>query len=112
MEILNQDRRTMERRKHHRIKTHDLSIVVSDGLGLSDGVVSDISLSGIQVIDLPERINLTTWQLSVILTENRKLFRMNVSPIWFYTIDGKISLGVRIRNTPLGWADFILKHKT
>jgi len=101
----------MERRKDSRIKINTLSIVVSDGIAPSRGMISDLSLSGMRINNLPRRLNINTSQLSVILSENKKLFRMNVNPRWYFEQDGEISMGVKIANTPLRWVDFILKHE-
>ena len=101
----------MERRQHPRIQINNPLIVVSDGMGPSQGLVSDISASGLRIIDLPKRLDLDTNQLSVIFSEDTILFRMNVAPKWHREKDGRISMGVKITNIPLRWTDFILKHE-
>ena len=101
----------MERRQHPRIKINNPFIVVSDGMGPSQGLVSDISASGMQINNLPQRLNLEGNQLSVILSEDTKLFRMNVTPKWHREKDGRISMGVEIMNFPLRWKEFIQKYE-
>jgi hypothetical protein len=101
----------MERRKQSRIKTNNLSIVVSDGIGPSQGLVSDMSLSGMRINNLPKRLHLKTGHLSVIISQNTKLFRMNAKPRWYLEKDGKISIGVNIKNFPLRWREFIQKYE-
>ena len=101
----------MEKRKHPRIKINNLSIDISDGSEAFTGSVADISLSGMRINDVPKRLNLESRQLSVVFSENRKIFRMHIKPRWHSNKEDQISMGVRIVNTPWNWTDFIIKHE-
>ncbi len=101
----------MENRRHPRIRLNNPSIIVSDGMGPIKGLVSDLSVSGMRINNLPKRLNLATRKLSAIFSEDKKLFRMNVKPKWYLERDGKISMGVKITDTPLKWSDFVHKHE-
>ncbi len=100
----------MEKRKHPRIKINNLSIDVSDGTRVFQGTVSDISLFGIRINELPKQLDLKTPIIKVVFSENNKLFRMDVTLRWHLDDGGKTSMGVKILNTPWSWTDFIIKH--
>jgi hypothetical protein len=101
----------MEKRKHPRIKINNLCIDILDGADPFKGSVSNISLSGMRINDVSNRLNLESKQLSVVFSENKKLFRMNVSPQWYLKDKDNISMGVKILNSPWTWTDFIIKHE-
>jgi len=101
----------MEKRKHPRIKIDNLPIDVSDGTRLFQGSVSDISLSGIRINELPDKLNMNAKIITIVFSENKKLFKMEVTPRWHHDNDGRTSMGVKILNTPWNWTDYIIKHE-
>jgi hypothetical protein len=100
----------MEKRKHPRIKINNLSIDVSDGSNVCRGTVGDISLFGIRINEIPEKLNVKAPIMKVVLSEKNKLFKMDVTPRWHIEEGDKTSMGVKILNTSWSWTDHIIKH--
>ena len=86
----------------------NLPIDVADGSGFFQGVVSDISRSGLCMTDLSERLDGDVEKLTVVVSGKEASFRMNVRPRW-YTYGGVTkTIGVEVINAPLGWMEFVL----
>lgn len=101
----------MEKRRYQRIDTNCLIADISDGQGFYNGVIKDLSRSGIQVIEVPKRLDETAQQLSVVVSTREDYFKLRVRPRWSRKQDISKILGLEIVRAPLGWAEFIIDQE-
>jgi hypothetical protein len=98
----------MEKRRYQRIAIENLSVDVADGVGFFQGMVSDISRSGICMTDLSERLNGDVKKMTVVVSGKGANFRMNVRPRWYTHGGVRKIVGVEMINAPVGWAEFVI----
>lgn len=98
----------MDRRRHDRIQQHYLLADISDGRGFFSGTVADLSRRGIQLNDVPKRLDKETKDLWVTFSDNGKNFKIKVRPRWTDTKAIAQDIGMEIVKAPLGWAEFIM----
>ncbi len=84
---------------------------ISDGQGFFNGFIKDLSRSGIQVIEVPKRLDDTVNQLSVVVSTKRDHFKLRVKPRWTRKQDINKVLGLEIVSAPVGWAEFIIDQE-
>ena len=61
----------MDRRRHDRIQLNHLLADISDGRGFFSGTVADLSRTGIQLSDVPKRLDKQTKDIWITLSDNR-----------------------------------------
>jgi hypothetical protein len=97
----------MEKRKHRRVSAQGLSVEISDGISLYKGTVSDISMSGVRMAELPSRLDGKSSWLAVVISGHDASFRMFIKPRWSVLKDAGMSIGGVIVDPSWDWADFI-----
>lgn len=85
----------------------NLMVDISDGKGFFSGTVGDLSRSGLKLDDLPNRLDTTTKQLSVVVSGQGKHFKMVARPRWKKNRNISNNIGVEILKAPFGWAEFV-----
>jgi hypothetical protein len=100
-----------ERREHSRMTTNNLTIDVTDGIGAYKGRISDISRTGICMVDLPKKLNVRTQKLIAVISSRNQHFKMGMRPKWFTEGDGSKSVGTEILNPPWEWMDFVIRFE-
>lgn len=98
----------MEKRNHQRMAIKNLSVDASDGVGFFQGGIGDASRFGIQLIDLPKKLNEKTKKMTVVVSGRGQNFKMNVRPRWASTNGVTKAIGAEILNPPWGWTEFIM----
>lgn len=90
-----------------------LAVDLSDGNGFFTGVVRDISLNGMRLVDVSKKINVRSGRLTVVMSAGGKNFKMTTKPKWYSEkVQGKsIGIGVEILNVPPGWTEFVMKNE-
>jgi hypothetical protein len=97
----------MEKRKNPRIFTQGLSVEISDGIGFYNGIVSDVSMAGIKMVDLPQRLDGKASWLVVVITGHDASYRMFIKPRWSVLKGTGRSIGGVIVDPSRDWAEFI-----
>ncbi len=97
----------MEKRKHQRIVIEDLAVDIADGYGFYQGLVVDISKSGICMTDLSQHLDGDVENMTVVVSGKGGCFKMNVKPRWYTHGGARKTIGVEVVNMPLGWAEFV-----
>lgn len=98
----------MEKRKFPRMTMENLSVDVSDGMGVFPGVVADVSRFGFAMMDLPKRIDANVKRMTVVISGNGGHFKMNVRPRWSTREGLRKAVGVEITSAPWGWTEFVM----
>jgi hypothetical protein len=98
----------MEKRRHPRIAMDRISVDVADGVGVFQGMVSDISRFGVCLTDLPKRLNGSVKKMTIVVSAKGQHFKMNTRPRWYADDGATKSVGAEILNTPLGWTEFVM----
>jgi hypothetical protein len=99
----------MEKRNYPRIPLRNLTVDASDGIGFSQGKISDISKFGVCMIDLPESFYGEANRMTAIITGRGKYFKMTVRPRWSTTDGVSQSVGAEIIDPPSSWTNFVMK---
>ncbi len=89
----------------------NISVDVSDGIGVFQGFISNVSRFGIQMNDLPKRINAGTKKMTVVVSGTKSNFKMKVVPRWQAIEDARKSVGAEIINAPWSWTEFVMEHE-
>jgi hypothetical protein len=102
----------MENRKHPRMVINNIEADISDGKGFFNGVVLDISRFGIQIADIPQRLDSSADIYSVIIDGPGIHFKLLARPIWEVKNGSSKTIGAQIENSPWTWAEFVLRQET
>jgi len=97
----------MEKRRYQRMAVGNLMVDISDGKGFFSGTVGDLSRSGLKLDDLSNRLDITSKQLSVVVSGQGKHFKMIARPKWKKSRNISNNIGVEIIKAPFGWAEFV-----
>ena len=97
----------MEKREHQRRHIEGLLVDIADGYGFFQGVVADVSRSGMCMTDLSEGLNGDVAEMTVIVSGQDTSFKMNVKPRWYTDGGLRKTIGVEVVDAPMGWADFV-----
>ena len=98
----------MEKRRHPRMGIDNLSVDVADGVGVFQGQVADISRFGVCLTDLPEKLNASVKNMTIVISTKKQHFKMTAQPRWYTDGEGTKSLGAEIVNIPLAWTEFVM----
>ena len=98
----------MENRKHPRMEISNIEADISDGKGFFSGVVLDISRFGIQIADVPKRLDNSADIYSVIVDGPGIHFKLLARPIWEEENGSTKTIGAQIENSPWTWAEFVM----
>ncbi len=84
---------------------------VNDGIGFSEGTVSNISRYGLCITDLPRFIHTDAKTMMLLIPMKEHYFRLFVKPKWFISENGTMTIGSEIMNTPWRWKDYVRNHE-
>lgn len=101
----------INRRRNQRIRLENLVADLSDGSGFFSGIVSDVSRSGMQLVHVPKKFNDQAEKLILIVSDNKKNFRIVATPRWVRENTVDKSMGVQIFSAPLNWSSFIRRNE-
>jgi len=97
----------MEKRRYQRIFPQGLSAEISDGIGFYKGVVSNISMNGLTIEDLPSRIDgKASWYI-VVVRYKELSFRIFLKPKWSLLDGSNRLVGGMIVDPSWDWAEFV-----
>ena len=99
----------MENRKCPRVAMKNITVEVSDGVGVFSGNVPNLSRSGLYITDLPKKVNEAAKIMTVVVSGHRQFFKMNVKPKWSTTDNLTKCIGVQIVNISVDWTKFIMR---
>jgi hypothetical protein len=97
----------MEKRKNLRIPMKNLWVDIADGVGFSQGVVSDVSRFGICMTGMPKRLNGDAERMTVVVSGNVGRFTLNVKTKWHTYGGTRRFVGVEIMDVPGDWIEFV-----
>jgi hypothetical protein len=97
----------MERRREQRIFSQGLSAEISDGIGYYKGVVSNISMNGLKIEDLPPRIDGKSPWYIVVVRDKETSFRILLKPVWSALQETNRLVGGIIVDPSWNWANFV-----
>jgi len=103
--------KTLDKRKHSRVKTKDLAVDVSDGKGFFSGTADDISVLGICLIDMAKKLGKDADKYTLIISGHGKRFRLEAHPKWEIEEGATKTIGVEIANVPPNWIEFVENFK-
>ena len=99
---------SINKRKHPRMESTQISIDISDGVGVSSGGAVDISRFGMCLVNLSKRLRKDSDNYTVVATTNDgKVFKFKVRPKWEETGMSSRTLGVEIENVPSKWTEYV-----
>ena len=99
----------MENRKCPRVAMKNITVEVSDGVGVFSGNVPNLSRSGLYITDLPKKVNEAAKIMTVVVSGHRQFFKMNVKPKWSTADNFTKCIGVQIVNISVDWTKFIMR---
>lgn len=99
----------MDRRKFDRVNVRHLLVDISDGRGFFSGTVGDLSRFGLQLTDVPKKLDKESKSLWVMLSDNGKNFKIKVRPRWANSKAIAQNIGAEIVKAPLGWTEFVMQ---
>jgi hypothetical protein len=98
----------MKKRRHQRIELPNLIANLSDGVDFFSGTVSDVSRTGMSLVNIPPKLNNLGEELSVVVSAKGKNFKMPVMPKWVSGNDSERKMGLAILAPPLDWTVFVM----
>jgi len=101
----------MNNRRCQRIEVPNLVAEISDGVNCFSGTVINISLVGIQLADLPIRLNDQAKILSTSVSVNSRDFEIIVIPKWVSENNFRKKIGFQIFKANRAWTDLIRRHE-
>lgn len=101
----------MEKRRHERIGGQNFLVDISDGTGFFTGTVKDISRFGLQLEDIPKRLDDKSPKISVVIQSNTASFKLNAKPRWTKKRSISKMVGFEITSAPWGWAEFVMEKE-
>ena len=102
----------MEKRRHERIGGQKFLVDISDGTGFFTGTVKDFSRFGLQLEDIPKRLDEKARKISVVIQNNTTSFKLNAKPLWTKKSAISKMVGFEITNAPWGWAEFVMEKES
>ena len=97
----------MERRLQQRTNSQQLRVEISDGLQSYDGVVSNLTYTGVAIEGLPQRIDLNSQAYNLTIHDNEKRFELRAVPRWSTISETHKSMGAKIYEVPRSWYQFV-----
>jgi len=101
----------MEKRQHHRMTVSNLNVDISDGHGFFSGTVEDLSRIGLQLADIPKKLDEKAKTLSIVVSGKGQHFKMRAKPRWAQGTSFSKKVGLEIVNASWGWTEFVMKFE-
>lgn len=99
-------------RKHRRAGLAGFTGDVADGKNIFSGHVTDISLGGFKVADLPHSFTAERHTYVAILSGGGKYYRVLAKPCWKKSgsLTNRIDIGFKILDAPWEWVEFAMNE--
>lgn len=102
-------KRTTEPRKTKRFATRELRAEITDGRTSYCGLVANISLFGICIRELPEKLSCSRSLISIVVHGKTGQYRLVARPRWeTRQANNAKTIGVEIAHSPETWQQFVL----
>lgn len=101
----------MEHRNFERIELNGYRVDAADGRGFFQGMVTNVSRSGLCLNGLSKRIDSGVKLMTVVVSGQGKNFKMNIRPRWTKSDDASKSIGASILNPSWGWTEFVMSRE-
>lgn len=97
----------MEKRRYERIGGKRFMVDISDGSGFFSGTVTDFSRFGLQLDDIPKRLDVNVKKVSLIVQDKNSNFKISARPRWAENKTISKKVGFEIIRASWGWAEFV-----
>lgn len=100
------------KRKYRRAGMAGFVGDVADGKSIYSGFVSDISVGGFKIADLPQSFSAKRHTYTAILSGGGKHYRVLAKPCWQRSAAAKnrIDIGFKIIDAPWEWVEFTMNE--
>jgi hypothetical protein len=100
------------KRKYRRAGMTGFVGDVADGKNIFSGYVSDISVGGFKIADLPQSFSAERHTYTAILSGGGKHYRVLAKPCWQHNsaMKSRIDIGFKIIDAPWEWVEFTMKE--
>ena len=97
----------MERRRYQRIFSQGISAEISDGIGRYTGVVSNVSMNGLMIEDLPPHIDGEASWYIIVIEEKELALKIFFKPKWSVLYETNRMIGWMVVDASWEWAEFV-----
>ena len=97
----------MERRRYQRIFPQGISAEISDGIGFYKGVVSNVSMNGLMIEDLPPHIDGKASWYVIVVEEKELALKIFFKPKWSVSKETNRLVGGMVVDPSWEWAEFV-----
>ncbi len=99
----------IDKRRYKRTKLKGYIADVADGHFVYDGIVEDISLQGLRMVDLSDRFVVENRKYNLVVSggPDSLSFKLKVTPRWKRVNGYYIDVGFQIVDAPSSWKKFI-----
>lgn len=101
----------LEKRNGHRIRLGEGHVYIDDESDCCKADVSNISMDGICLKNVPEAMKLKSNPLMVLFRTPEQDYSFNAKPIWKKLTDKGYMIGAEIHQTPSGWENLFKGFK-
>ncbi|XOF33099.1 MAG: PilZ domain-containing protein [Candidatus Electrothrix sp. YB6] len=99
----------IDKRRYKRAKLKGYIADVADGHFVYDGIVEDISLQGLRLVDLSDRFVVENRKYNLVVSggPDSMSFKLKVTPRWKRVNGYYIDVGFQIVDAPSSWKQFV-----
>jgi hypothetical protein len=99
----------IDKRRYKRMKLKGYIADVADGHFVYDGIVEDISLEGLRLVDLSDRFVVENRRYNLVVSggPDSMSFKLKVTPRWKRVNKYYIDVGFQIVDAPSSWKKFV-----
>lgn len=97
----------MERRFQQRAVSQRFRVEISDGLQSYDGVVANLTYTGVAIEGLPLKINFSSPFCMLVIHGKTKSYKLRAVSLWSSINDKYLSIGAKIYEVPRSWYRFV-----
>ncbi|MCI5131932.1 MAG: PilZ domain-containing protein [Candidatus Electrothrix sp. EH2] len=99
----------IDKRRHSRTKLKGYIADVADGHFVYDGIVEDISIQGLRLVDLSDRFVVENRNYNLVVSggPDSLSFKLKVTPRWKKVRKYCIDVGFHIVDAPSSWKKFV-----
>lgn len=74
---------------------------------LLEGMVTNISKTGIKMVDIPNKFKLTSKEYRTVVSSKDRNYRLTISPIWVKRNGLNMDVGFKIISPTLDWCHLL-----